>query len=331
MNRTPDFARNDDLERLLREVNDSLRDAELAVTAGLGQPHLPPLLVVGALRSGTTLVMQWLAAGGQLAYPSNLLSRFFGAPALGARIQRLLTDPRYRFRDELDDLAGPVDYASQNGKTRGALAPNEFTYFWRRFLPFCGELDYLPDDQLRQQMDGAGLRRELAGVTEAFARPFALKAMILNYHLPLLHELLPGALVLRVRRDPVDTAASILGARRRQFGDERPWYSYKIREYPRLKDLEPIEQVSGQVHFINRALDAGLAALPEPNRLEFAYADFCADPAGHHARLVGKLNALGADLDPRYGGEAAFTVHPGPDADRDALRRALARWEDQTP
>ena len=51
------------------------------------------VFVVGALRSGTTLFTQWLATTGLTAYPTNLLSRFYGAPLVGAKIQQLLTDP----------------------------------------------------------------------------------------------------------------------------------------------------------------------------------------------------------------------------------------------
>jgi len=50
----------------------------------------PDLMVqceVGALRSGTTLFMQWLANTGVFSYPTNILSQFFGAPVIGAKIQ----------------------------------------------------------------------------------------------------------------------------------------------------------------------------------------------------------------------------------------------------
>ena len=96
--------------------------------------------------------MQWLANTGAVAYPTNILSRFFGAPVIGAQIQLLLTDPRYNFRDEIHDFNGTISFHSDIGKTRGALNPNEFWHFWRRFLPF-GELDWLPDEELFRVVD----------------------------------------------------------------------------------------------------------------------------------------------------------------------------------
>ena len=115
------FRRNTELERLLKSLNRTLGPAEenlLATASDLGADH-PLVFIMGPLRSGTTLFMQWLASSGIVAYPSNLLSRFYAAPAVGAQIQLLLTDPRYNFRDEILDFTGPVTFDSENGKTIG--------------------------------------------------------------------------------------------------------------------------------------------------------------------------------------------------------------------
>ena len=110
-------------------------------------PKYPLVFIVGCGRSGTTLMMQWLANSSLFAYPSNLISRFYEAPYLGAKIQQLLLDPAYNFNDEICDFSVDFDFNSKLGKTRGALAPNEFWYFWRRFFNF-GEIQYLPVDSL---------------------------------------------------------------------------------------------------------------------------------------------------------------------------------------
>src|SRR5690606_6790054 len=130
------------------------------------------IFVVGALRSGTTLLTQWLADSGMVAYPTNLLSRFYAAPLVGAKIQLLLTDPRYNFRNEILDFNGEINFSSENGKTQGALAPNEFWYFWRRFLPF-DEFDYMPPEELRQRANLEGFRDELNALANIFNKPFA--------------------------------------------------------------------------------------------------------------------------------------------------------------
>src|SRR5207247_2357787 len=104
--RSQAFRRNASLEGLLATLNGFLACSEQAALEHYSSDHkdYPIVFVMGAHRSGTTLFMQWLANTGAVAYPTNILSRFFGAPVIGAQIQLLLTDPRYAFRDEILDF-----------------------------------------------------------------------------------------------------------------------------------------------------------------------------------------------------------------------------------
>lgn len=285
--RSAGFSRNTTLEQLLDELNSLLGPANQVLVSD-AQERFSKVLVMGPLRSGTTLFTQWLAATGLTAYPTNLLSRFYGAPLIGAKIQQLLTDPRYNFRNEILDFNSTIDFSSENGKTQGALAPNEFWYFWRRFLPFR-DLDYLPDGELRARADLAGLRDELNALANIFEKPFSLKAMIMNQNIPVLDSLFDKVLFVWVRRDPIFNIQSALAARKRQYGDIRTWYSFKIKEYPRLEGLEPLESVTGQVHAINRSVQSALDSVPEHKKLVVQYEDFCRDPRAYYAQIVTRL------------------------------------------
>ncbi|MGR9087961.1 MAG: sulfotransferase [Gammaproteobacteria bacterium] len=298
--RNSDFRRNDRLERLLHSLNDQLACAEEeALTHYAQEGDFPVVFVMGPLRSGTTLFMQWLAGSGLAAYPTNLLSRFYGAPVVGAQIQLLMTDPRFNFRNEILDFCSPVAFESENGKTRGALAPNEFWYFWRRFLPF-GELDWMPDEELVRTVDRARLVSELTTLTRVFGKPFALKGMIVNYHIPFLDALFKKALFIQIKREPVANIASILAARRRQLGNENAWYSFRIPEYPELKALDPVSQAAGQLYYINKAVDAGMKTVDEARKLTVQYEDFCLRPETVYRQLLGKLAGYGCHADNDY-------------------------------
>lgn len=304
--RTEQFSRVSDLEALLTELNNNLAGANETYLQDAEERH-SKIFVMGALRSGTTLFTQWLANTGLSAYPTNMLSRFFGAPLVGARIQQLLTDPRYNFRDEILDFNSGVNFSSENGKTRGALAPNEFWYFWRRFLPFA-DLDYLPPNELRAQGDLPRLREELNALANIFDKPFAMKAMIMNQNIAELAEQFDKPLFVWVHRDPVYNIQSALEARKRQYGDINTWYSFKIREYPQLKELDPLDSVAGQIAAINNAVAAGLAALPEHKKLVVEYEDFCRRPEHYYNEIVRRLRQHGMPQEqiPDYRGEAAF-------------------------
>lgn len=284
------FKRNTQLEELLGRMNGTLQCAEeqlLANPATLGQDHTL-IFVMGPLRSGTTLFTQWLANSGAVAYPTNLLARFYGAPVIGAQIQLLLTDPRFNFRNEILDFNSSISFESENGKTRGALAPNEFWYFWRRFLPF-EKLDWLPDDDLFRVVDREKLVTELTTLTRVFGKPFALKGMILNYNIPFLDAIFKKALFVQVKRDPVTNVASILEARKRQLGSENEWYSFKIPEYLQLKDLDPVTQSAGQLHYINKAVTQGMSKVDDSRKLVVQYEDFCQNPRQVFDEMCKKL------------------------------------------
>ncbi|MGI9249446.1 MAG: sulfotransferase [Woeseiaceae bacterium] len=324
--RAAPFRRNVELERLLKSLNGMLAPAEeelLATASDLGPDH-PLVFIMGPLRSGTTLFMQWLANSGCVAYPTNLLSRFYGAPAIGAQIQLLLTDPRYDFRNEIPDFNSPISFESENGKTTGTLEPNEFWYFWRRFLPFQ-ELDWLSDEELFRVVDQDKLVNELTTLTRVYGKPFALKGMILNYNIPFLNAIFEKALFVQLKRDLVTNVASVLDARKRQLGSENQWYSFKIPEYPQLQGLDSIAQCAGQVHYIESAVTKGMATLDQSRKLTVQYEEFCTNPGLVFGELVEKLGI--AESNTTYRGPKQFKIVRGADVPgRKSIERALSKF-----
>jgi hypothetical protein len=304
LNRQREFQRNERLEELLREINGLLGPVENEVIGRYRMPKYPVLFVVGAPRCGSTLMMQWLARTGEFAYPSNLLSRFYDAPYIGAKIQQLLTAPEYNFNNEILDFASDISFSSSLGKTRGALAPNEFWYFWRRFIPNV-EPRYLNEEEL-EAVDGGRFAAELAAIEAVFDKPLAMKGLILELNIPFLSGLLDKALFVFVRRHPLYNIQSLLEARVRYFGDRRSWYSIKLQEYDWLADLEPIEQIAGQVYFTNRAIEDGLGLLDGARSLIVDYERFCAEPAEVFNQILDKLAQQGYHTRADYAGPQQF-------------------------
>ena len=324
--RSPAYARNAALEDLLRELSDLLAPAEALALARARTRAWPIVLIIGPPRSGTTLAMQWLAASGAFGYPTNLLSRFYGAPAIGARVQELLTNPRYAFRDELAGLVREFDFKSDLGKTSGLLAPHEFWHFWRRFLP---TVNIEPLGERLNEVDATGLNDELAAMAEVFGKPLALKGLMLMYDLPAVARLMPDTVFLRLKRDPLFNAQSLLEARERFFGNRHEWYSARPPEAAELERRSPIEQVAGQVVHTQRHIDDGLRDIDPERKFELSYADLCAKPAEAWAALGERLAARGFPL-PDYNGPRRFESTDTARLDRadlDALRAALRTLE----
>ncbi len=307
-NRTEQFSRVSELEVLLKELNTNLASANDKYLSDSTERY-SKIFVVGPLRSGTTLFTQWLASSGLVGYPTNLLSRFFGAPLVGAKIQQLLTNPIYNFRNEILDFNSDINFSSDNGKTKGALAPNEFWYFWRRFLPF-DDLDYMPGKELREKANLSGLRDELNALANIFEKPFAMKAMIMNQNIPELAEQFDKALFIWIRRDPIFNIQSALEARKRQYGDINTWYSFKIKEYPELKQLDPLVSVAGQIAAINQSVEQGIDNIPDHKKLVVQYEEFCKRPEYYFkeiARRLVKQGGVDAEAVPEYTGDAEFS------------------------
>ena len=303
------FQRNQYLESYLQEVNGDLKNTEQYLLEKSYETY-PVIFVMGALRSGTTLTTQWLANTNEFAYPTNLLSRFYEAPIVGAKIQRLLLDPQYAFRDELTDFSHEVNYRSNNGKTSGALAPNEFWYFWRRFFPYDSSgIDYLPNEELANLVDKGTFVKELMGIANVFEKPLAMKGMIANYNIEFLDQILDKVIFISVKRDPYTNIASILEARKRQLGDERKWYSFHI---PEMNDLQtyddPVIQAAGQAYYINQAVDKSLEKVSGERKMELRYEEFCGEPEKFYYILRDKLLQQGYEISDKYCGEKKFTI-----------------------
>jgi len=303
--RRKEFQRNQRLESLLQEINGLLGPVEDRILQHHRMPKYPVVLIVGCPRSGSTLIMQWLASTGKFAYPTNLLSRFSGAPYIGALIQQLLTAPEFSFRDEFFDLGSDISFSSSLGKTRGALAPNEFWYFWRRFFPQEG-FEYLDKESL-QDLNTAKFTAELAALEAVFGKPFAMKGLIINSNIPYISSVLDKALFVHLKRHPLYNAQSLLEARVKFSGHRRAWYSFQPAEYDKLKKFAPCEQVAGQVYFTNRAIEKGLEQIDTRRWLQVNYEGFCVNPEQVFYQIADKFAQQGHQVDDwRYKGLERF-------------------------
>lgn len=296
----------DDLDGLIEELHELLAPAEAELEAVESHCRYPVVLVVGAPRGGTTLLYSWLAASGAFAYPTNLMARLSRVPAISARLQKLYTDPAYRFGDELFDLTGHVGYESDLGKTAGALAPNEVWFLWRRFLPTTEIQALGPDGVAATDVDG--LRAALASIETVFDKPLAMKGMMLQYDLARFAELLPEAFFLHIERDTVANAQSLLLAREQRTGSRNDWYSAKPANWEDIAQLPPTAQVVEQVRQTHRAIRDGLDHVDASRWLRWSYEDFCGAPANHWEELHAALGGLGGDIPAEYRGPTEFEV-----------------------
>lgn len=302
--RQPEFKRNLNLEKLLAELNSVLSGVEAKIVKNYKKPKYPVLLVIGGPRTGSTLMMQWIANLNTFAYPTNLLSRFFGAPYIGAKIQLVLTHPDYNFKNEILDFGQNVSFRSNLGKTKGALEPNDFWYFWRRFIP--NKLPRHLTKAEEKRVDKKKLLAEVAALEHVFKKPIAMKGMILEQNLPLLDSIFDKIIFLNLRRHPFFNIQSLLESRLKFFGDLKKWYSIRPKEYHKLIKMDPIKQVAGQVYYKNKAVEIGLSKINKNKYLNVDYEQFCENPREVFKKIKSKYQEQGVKVKWRYNGPDKF-------------------------
>jgi hypothetical protein len=263
---------------------------------------------MGCARSGTTLLLQWLASTGAFSYPSNLISRFYAAPYIGARIQQMLTDNRFDFGKEFGLTVSERrhNFSSSLGKTQGLLAPNEFWYFWRRFFPDA-DIQLFQESEL-SEVDSGSFVAEIAALESVGDKPVAMKGMFMNWNIPFLSKMFDKALFVHIRRDPYYNMQSLVTARQRFYGSEAHWYSFKPPEFADLQNRPLAEQIAGQLYYTNRAIETGMNQLPPERCLTLEYEKFCRQPAAIFNQLTAKLREQGFVISESYRGPENFRV-----------------------
>ena len=293
-NRTEEFKRNEQLELYLKNLNSLLDQIEEPETDA---PDFPLVFIVGVPRCGSTLLLQILAKN-NFAYPSNIIARFYNKPYIGALVQKVLAEED---RDKQIDINKKISFNSKLGRTYGGLNVSEFWYYWRRFFDF-GEIQKLSEEKL-WQTETDKFKNGLYQLIKIYQKPLALKAMILNWHLDYLSDIIKNSIFVYIKRDLKYIAQSLLQAREKFFGGYQNWFSYKPPEYKWLKELEPEKQVAGQAFFTQEAIENGLQKIDSQRVLDINYENLCQNPKGIYSLISKKVSQK-----IHYSGPQTFTI-----------------------
>ncbi len=284
--RTAPFAKDAAREAILRRLNELLAPVQRIMEADWETPRLPVVFIIGAMRSGTTLVSQLLAQDGGFGYISNLTARFWKAPGIGVLIDRALR-PIESFGS---------DFRSAYGVTAGQLEPHEFGYFWDSYFNF-GQETHTLTAELLARVDSAGLLRAVASLEAAVGKPMVFKNNSwCTLQAAFLARVFPQSLFVVCRRHPLYLAQSVLNGRRQRYGSVAAWWSIRPSTYHAIIKLPPHEQVIVQALDIEREMDVQLAAIPSDRIIEAPYERVCAVPADIVRAVRSACAARGGNL-----------------------------------
>lgn len=265
---------------LLREGANALLapfEAAAAVRTRAKDGIADPIFIVGAPRSGTTLLYQLIAAAFDVGYLTNRHCRWFRAPVF---IERRRPTP-------FAEPAAPFE--SVHGTTRGLHSPSECGSYWYRFLP------RRPHSLGPESIDPpsvTAMRTAVEALAASIGKPLVFKNLILSLRIPVLVNAFPNAVFVVVHRNTADTAASILHARQTIFGRLDRWFSARPANCsPAAGSGDPFVDVTDQVTGTYAEIERARRSQESPRFIDLHYERLCSDPQAELDRLERELRA----------------------------------------
>ncbi len=244
-----------------------------------------PIFIIGAPRSGSTLLCQSLITCFDVAYLSNLHCFFFGAPALA---EGMLAPFRWQRLN---------DYRSSYGRTKGLMGPSECSRYWYRFFPrtpqYLSVEDCTPEQLARCSMSVRLLLR-------ACGRHLLFKNLVCGMRLQPLATAFPEALFLVIKRSIIDNGESILAARNDIYGDSSHWFSIEPPGIAKLRTLPAHEQAIEQIRAIHGVIEEDEALIGADRFMSISYEQLCKNPMCAMDLVVEFFGRHGVEL--RYSG-----------------------------
>ncbi|EGG99893.1 hypothetical protein imdm_491 [gamma proteobacterium IMCC2047] len=257
-----------------------------------------PVFIIGAPRTGSTILYQALTNTYDLTYIDNLASKWHRNLLFGA----WLSDKKFKGRPH-------NNFKAKHGNTGqyGKRAPNECGQFWYRWLPRDRHfIDYKDIDA--SCVDE--IRHSVNAVIQYFGKPILFKNLNAGQRLRLLQQAFPNAKFIYLRRDPRFIVRSIMTARKRANVNQKQWWSVKPANFETLLSLPEPEMCAAQVFYLEQQIEEDLKLFPKENVREVHFQQLSEDMIcslgewiGVSKRLLGTmptfkkdhLNALDVD------------------------------------
>jgi len=253
------------------------------------QTEYPLIIVVGAPRSGTTLVAQVLIKHLPVCYFNNLTAVFPRSP-LTANLLFKRWIKHYE-----------ISYKSYYGKSLHLSGPNDALYIWDRWL---GK-DRKNLTKKLSEAEQKAMRRFFNAYIDAYKKPLVCKNNSLNVRASQIAEVLENAHFICLTRDPVFLAQSLLKARTDIHGDVRISYGINDLEKSNSQSPDAITDVCSQVFFHEHKIREQQQTIGADRFWIISYEDFCQNPAELVKRVSEKILRC-----PFQDQEAARTLKP---------------------
>ncbi|ABW67634.1 sulfotransferase family protein [Desulfosudis oleivorans] len=237
------------------------------------------VFIVGAPRTGTTLLYQVLTNMLDVGYLSNLSNLFYHSLFSGM----VLHDKLYGDRPH-------NNFSSDNGRTKGWASPNESGKFWYQWYP--KDVSCLTEEML-SGVDFSPMVNTIRNIQDRLKKPLVFKNQTNSQRVASLAKLFPDSVFIHTVRDPFPVADSIIEHRQRFLGSTDKWYSIKPDNYEQIKDLDFVEQVVRQIHGVDSMIDRAFQELDQDRWVRVRYEEICKNWPEVVEQVKGRLKRFG--------------------------------------
>jgi hypothetical protein len=261
------------------------------------------IFVLALPRSGSTVFYQTICHGLSVNYLSNIWNLCYQLPLLGGWISSKITKSHHS------------NFQSQHGFVSGLDGPAEGLRFWSWWLD-CGlsdgECETLSKVKCKKR---SGYLNRVLTVLGKTNSPF-LTAYLGHVLVPdRVKEAFPKCVLIRLKRDPVSNALSILKSMRTNHSK---WFSVLPKECEGLEFLDEHERVAAQVYWLNRRLDDAACT---NQMLVIHYEKLCISPKSELKRIRDWLLKNGLKVEAKFQIPHRFNYKMAcPYTDRDAKK-----------
>lgn len=229
-----------------------------------------PIFIIGAPRTGSTILYQAITNLYDVLYVDNLVCKFHQNFFFGF----WLSNKTYGNQPH-------NNYEADHGNTHmhGLRAPSECGQFWYRWLPkdhHYIEADEIQDGKLEE------IRKEITAVINYFDKPIVFGNNNAGLRIKMINKIFPKSKYIMALRDPLSVASSLLKARMKFYDSYEKWWSLMPSNHLYLKQLDFAEQVVMQYFWINKNIKDDVTTLNKREYLmEVEHQKFCEDFSGN--------------------------------------------------
>jgi hypothetical protein len=217
-----------------------------------------PIFILGAPRTGSTILYQAICSTFHLPFISNFTNEFFSStPITGLAIQK--------------GIPVEIGFESRFGKTSGQLQPSEASAVMARWFG-GGHPSALVSARILDGMEPHFVAT-VAAAEALFGAPLVIKNAWNCFRVSYLATTLPSARFIWIRRDISAAAKSDLAARYETKGSSKEWNSATPANVERLRQLPATAQVVENQHQFNIAISEALREHAGGRSCEIWYED----------------------------------------------------------